>query len=162
GCNLACSYCYKEDLTTPAKSLDMDLETAKKSVELLLEESAERKRVNLVFFGGEPLRRMPYIKDVVAYAEKRAADCGKTVDFSLTTNATLLNDSVIEYLDAHGFGIAISIDGPKALHDKNRVTVGGKGSYDAMIGKVRRVLELYRSRPIGARVTLTAGNTDVE
>ncbi|MDA5192587.1 quinohemoprotein amine dehydrogenase maturation protein [Govanella unica] len=162
GCNLSCSYCYKEDLTTPAKSRDMDLATAEKSVELLLEESAERKRVNLVFFGGEPLRRLDYIKSVVAYADRRAAEVGKEVDYSLTTNATLLSDAVIEYLDAHRFGVAISMDGPKIQHDKNRLTVGGKGSYDAIIGKVKRILEQYKSRPVGARVTLAAGNTDVE
>lgn len=161
GCNLSCSYCYKEDLTTPAKSRDMDIATARKSVDLLLEESAERKKVNLVFFGGEPLRRLDYIKDVVTYAETRGREVGKDVDFSLTTNATLLSDDVVDYLDEHRFGVAISMDGPKLQHDKNRLTVGGKGSYDAIIPKVRRILERYRSRPVGARVTLTAGNTDV-
>ncbi len=162
GCNLACSYCYKEDLTTPAKSLDMDLETAKQSIDLLLQECGDRDRVNIVFFGGEPLRRIAYIRDVVTYAEARCAEVGKTADFSLTTNATLLSDEITDYLDQHRFGLAISMDGPKAMHDKNRLTVGGKGSYDAVLPKVRRVLERYKSRPIGARVTLTAGVIDVE
>src|SRR5690606_10902708 len=63
GCNLACSYCYKEDLTTPAKSRDMDLETARRSVDLLFAECGDRPRVNVVFFGGEPLRRFSFIRE---------------------------------------------------------------------------------------------------
>ncbi|MCK4867217.1 MAG: quinohemoprotein amine dehydrogenase maturation protein, partial [Alphaproteobacteria bacterium] len=63
--------------------------------------------------------------------------------------------------DAHRFGLTISMDGPRALHDLNRKTIGGKGTYDVVAGKVRKLLERYRSRPVGARVTLTPGVTDV-
>ena len=42
GCNLSCTYCYKEDLTTPAKGDLMSFETAVKSIELLLEEGKSR------------------------------------------------------------------------------------------------------------------------
>lgn len=161
GCNLSCTYCYKEDLTTPAKGQRMDLATAVAAFELLLEEAADRDRVNLVFFGGEPLTNMPLIRQVVDHASRRAAEVGKTVDFSLTTNATLLSDELIDYFDAHRFGLTVSMDGPKALHDRNRRTVGGKGTYDAVAKNVRLLLARYRSRPVGARVTLTAGVTDV-
>ncbi len=161
GCNLSCSYCYKEDLTTPDKGERMDFATAVKAFELLLKEGAARDRVNLVFFGGEPLSNMPLIRQMVEYAERRGAETGKTVDFSLTTNATLLNEKLIDYFDAHRFGLTISMDGPRALHDKNRKTVGGKGTYDVVARKAKMLLERYRSRPIGARVTLTSGVTDV-
>ena len=161
GCNLSCSYCYKEDLATPDEGERMGFETAVRAFELLLAESAGRERVNLVFFGGEPLSNMPLVRRMVDYAERRGAEAGKTVDFSLTTNATLLTEPLVDYLDAHRFGITISMDGPKHLHDRNRKTVGGKGTYDVVARKARMLLERYRSRPVGARVTLTAGVTDV-
>ncbi len=93
--------------------------------------------------------------------ERRASEVGKTVDFSLTTNATLLTEPIVDYLDAHRFGLSISMDGPAPLHDLRRRTVGGKGTYDVVARKVRMLLSRYRSRPVGARVTLTAGVTDV-
>ncbi len=161
GCNLSCTYCYKEDLATPDKGDKMSFETAARSFELLLEQAGERDRVNLVFFGGEPLSNLPLIRQVVAYAERRAGEAGKTVDFSLTTNATLLTEPVVDFLDAHRFGLSISMDGPAPLHDLRRRTVGGKGTYDVVARKVRMLLSRYRSRPVGARVTLTAGVTDV-
>ena len=161
GCNLSCTYCYKEDLATPDRGQRMAFETAARSFELLLAEAKERARVNLVFFGGEPLSNMPLIRAMIDYAEGRAAEVGKTVDFSLTTNATLLTEDLVDYFSAHRVGITVSMDGPKALHDRNRRTIGGKGTYDVVAKKARMLLARHRTRPVGARVTLTRGTTDV-
>lgn len=162
GCNLACRYCYKEDLAVPAEGKRMGLEVAAQSVDLLLSQADQRPKVGIVFFGGEPLTNMTLIRQVVDYAEARAGSLGKSVDFSLTTNATLLTEDLIAYFDAHRFGISVSIDGPKVLHDRNRRTIGDRGTYDAVARKVRLLLSRYRSKPVGARVTLAAGTTAVE
>ncbi|MFW8595195.1 quinohemoprotein amine dehydrogenase maturation protein [Cribrihabitans neustonicus] len=161
GCNLACSYCYKEDLAVPSKGRKMGFETAVKSVEMLLAENPGRDSYNIVFFGGEPLSNLPLIREVVDWAKDRFAALGAKVNFSLTTNATLLNEEIIDWLDAHRFGLTVSMDGPKALHDLNRKTVGGKGTYDTVAAKARLLLSRYRSKPVGARVTLTAGVTRI-
>lgn len=162
GCNLSCSYCYKEDLDVPSAGKKMSFDTAKASIDMLLAESPDQTRYNIVFFGGEPLSNLSLIKQVVAYAEPLFASIGKIVDFSLTTNGTLLSQKVIDFLDAHNIGISVSMDGPKAYHDKNRITVGGQGTYDVVAKKVKLLLEQYKSRPVGVRVTLTKGITDIE
>jgi uncharacterized protein len=162
GCNLSCTYCYKEDLATPKDGRKMNFVTAARSVDLLLAAGAARDRVNIVFFGGEPLTNVALIKQVVAYAEAAAADAGKAMDFSMTTNATLLTPPLIEYFDEHRFGISVSMDGPKVIHDRHRKSVGGRGTYEVVARKVQLLLERYRSRPVGARVTLGGGNTQVE
>ena len=99
GCNLACTYCYKEDLAVPSKGEKMAFETARQSFEMLLKQAHDRDRVNVVFFGGEPLSNMPLIREVVAYAVPRAAELGKVVDFSLTTNATLLTEEMVDWFN---------------------------------------------------------------
>ncbi|MBV0933627.1 quinohemoprotein amine dehydrogenase maturation protein [Marinobacterium weihaiense] len=162
GCNLSCTYCYKEDLTTPSKGEKMAYDTAIQSVEMLLRESPDQPNYNVVFFGGEPLSNMPLIREVVAYCEQRFADLDATVDFTMTTNATLLNEDLVDWFNAHRFGLTISMDGPKAMHDKNRITVGGQGTYDVVKRKVDMLLKRYTARPVGCRVTLTRGITDVE
>lgn len=161
GCNLGCSYCYKEDLATPAAGQRMDFETARKSIDLLLAEGAARERVNVVFFGGEPLSNLPLIRQVVDYTNRRCEALGKTPDYSITTNATLLKPDSVDWFNAERFSIAVSMDGPKQLHDRHRLTVGGRGTYDTVSAKVRMLLERYTARPVGARVTLTKGNTAV-
>ncbi|MFN3984710.1 MAG: quinohemoprotein amine dehydrogenase maturation protein [Rhodocyclaceae bacterium] len=162
GCNLSCTYCYKEDLDKPSAGKRMDFDTARASIELLLSESPREPRYTVVFFGGEPLSNKPLIQQVVEYCEARFPALGKQVDFVMTTNATLLSDDTIDWLDAHRFGLSISIDGPKAIHDRNRLTVGGQGTYETVRRKAERLLSRYRARPVGARVTLTHGTTDVE
>ncbi len=162
GCNLSCTYCYKEDLDTPSAGRKMELQTAIDSVEMLLRESPDEDRYTVVFFGGEPLSNRPLIEAMVEYCERRFPEMGKKVDFVMTTNATMLNDEIIDWLNAHRFGLSVSMDGPKAVHDKNRITVGGQGTYHVVRRKALRLLERYDSRPIGARVTLTHGTTEVE
>ncbi len=162
GCNLSCTYCYKEDLAKPAAGRKMDFATAARRVDLLLEAGAARERINIVFFGGEPLTNVALIKQVVDYAEGAAVRAGKSMDFSMTTNATLLTPALIDYFDAHRFGMSVSMDGPKIIHDRHRKSVGGRGTYEVVARKVGMLLERYRSRPVGARVTLGGGTTEVE
>jgi uncharacterized protein len=162
GCNLGCTYCYKEDLTVPARGEKMGFETVQRSVELLLAQAGSRDQVGIVFFGGEPLTNMPLIRAAVEYAERRAAETSKRIDFSLTTNATLLKPELVDWFDAHRFGISVSIDGPKVIHDRNRRTIGGKGTYELVARNVRMLLQRYRAKPVGARVTLSGGTTEVE
>lgn len=162
GCNLSCTYCYKEDLDKPSAGRKMQYDTAIASVEMLLKESPDEARYTVVFFGGEPLSNRALIEQVVGYCEARFAELGKAVDFVMTTNATLLTEEIVDWLNAHRFGLSVSIDGPKTVHDRNRITVGGQGTYDVVRRKVDMLLSRYDSRPVGARVTLTRGITDVE
>ena len=74
----------------------------------------------------------------------------------MTTNATLLADDTIDWLDAHRFGLSISIDGPKAIHDRNRLTVGGQGHLRDRAAQGRAPAgALPRAAGGGRRVTLT-------
>lgn len=161
GCNLSCTYCYKEDLATPSDGQKMSYETAVESIEMLVQESPGQAKYNIVFFGGEPLIHMPLIRKVVAYCESRFVELGARPDFTLTTNATLLTPELIDWFRQHRFGLTVSMDGPRGLHDRNRLTVGGHGTYDIVSEKVKLLLAAGLSRPVGCRVTLTHGITDV-
>ena len=139
----------------------MSRETAKQSVEFMLKEAGDNKVAHLTFFGGETLMNFPVLKSTIAYARQRGAEVGKDVDFSLTTNATLLRPEVIEFLVENEVGVTISFDGPPEVQDKFRVFHNGTGSYDIVAPKIKALLSRHRTRPVGARVTLTAGNLDV-
>ena len=164
-CNLACTYCYEfgeDKVATPeGKPKFMDTETAKASVDFLLRESEGRKSIHITFFGGETLMNFPLLKEVVAYASDRAASEDRFIDFSLTTNATLLTPAIIQFLSDNSIGVTVSMDGPPELHDKLRVFANGRGSYDIIEPRVKALIQGHRTRPITARVTLTNGVTDV-
>ena len=164
-CNLSCQYCYEygaDKVATPeGKPKFMDFETAKASVDLLFRQSAGRRNVHITFFGGETLMNFPLLQKVVGYANEQATAQSRFVDFSLTTNATLLTPAIIGFLSDNHIGVTVSMDGPKEMHDRLRVFSNGRGSYDIVEPRVRALIENHRTRPITARVTLTSGVSDV-
>jgi uncharacterized protein len=167
-CNLSCTYCYEygEDKIVDTENGQqpkfMSEETARKSVDFMLKESGANRLAHITFFGGETLLNFPVLQKTITYARQRAAEVGKDVDFSLTTNATLLRPEIIEFLAEERVGVTISIDGPKEVQDKFRVFNNGTGSYDIVAPKIKELIRRHRSRPIGARVTLTSGKMDVK
>jgi uncharacterized protein len=68
---------------------------------------------------------------------------------------------VIEFLAENRVGVTISIDGPEEMQDKFRVFKNGKGSYDVAAPKIKALLARHRTRPVGARVTLTRQTLDI-
>jgi uncharacterized protein len=164
-CNLSCAYCYEygEDRIPDAATEGprfMSEETARAAVDFMLREAGDNQLARLTFFGGETLLNLKVLKHAVTYANERAAALGKRVEFSITTNATLLRDDVIEYLAENRIGVTISIDGPKEAQDRFRVFKGGAPSYDVVLPKIKALLRRHGGS-IGARVTLTSANLDV-
>ena len=163
-CNLSCTYCYEYgedkivDTENGRQPKFMTEETARESVDFLLREAGDV--AHITFFGGETLLNFPVLVKTVEYARRRAAEAGKDVDFSLTTNATLLTPTIIDFLAENEIGVTVSIDGPPSMN-KLRVFGNGRPSYDIIAPKIKQLLERHRTRPIAARVTLTAEVTDV-
>ncbi len=166
-CNLSCTYCYEYgedklvDTQASTQPRFMSEETARASVDFMLRESGTNRVAHLTFFGGETLLNFPVLKSTLSYARERAAALGKVVDFSLTTNATLLRPEIVDFLLENDVGITISMDGPKEVQDRFRVFAGGAGSYDVVVPRVKELLRRHRGRPVGARVTLTSAGQDV-
>jgi uncharacterized protein len=166
-CNLSCTYCYEYgedkivDTANGRQPKFMSEETARASVDFMLRESRDNPTAHMTFFGGETLMNFNVLKSTMAYARQRAGELGKQVDFSLTTNATLLRPEIIEFLAENHVGVTISIDGPQDVQDKFRVFNNGMGSYDVALPRIKALLARHRTRPIGARVTLTSQTLDV-
>lgn len=166
-CNLACTYCYEygEDkvVDDPEKAMPrfLDEKTARTSVDFMFHQAGANPIVNLTFFGGETLLNFPVLQSTLAYANTKAEKLGKRVQFSLTTNATLLKPEIIEWMIENEVGVTVSIDGPKEMQDRFRVYHNGKGSYDVALPKIKELLQRHTAKPIGARVTLTRQNLDI-
>jgi uncharacterized protein len=164
-CNLSCTYCYEYsedkivDTENGKQPKFMSEETARQSVEFMLKESGDNKVAHITFFGGETLLNFPVLQKTIAYARQRGAEVGKEVDFSLTTNGTLLKPEIIEFLAENRVGVTISIDGPREVQDKFRVFHNGTGSYDVVAPKIRELLTRHRSRPSPSRATTTCSGS---
>lgn len=140
-CNLRCTYCYGDGGEYGIGG-SMDEKTALQAVDWLIEQSGKVRKINIGFFGGEPFMNFPLMKKVVEYSKQRVNELDKKIGFTVTTNATLLDDDKISFLKENNVHIVISIDGPKEIHDKQRPFAGGKGSYDVIIPKIKKLLEV--------------------
>jgi uncharacterized protein len=137
-CNIDCTYCYylhKEGLLndTKASPISDDL------LETFIRQYIAGQDVDSVVFtwhGGEPtLLGVDFYRKVVQLQQKYAGK--KRIENDLQTNGLLLNDAWCDFLKEHGFIVGLSIDGPKHLHDRYRVTRGGASTFDQTYQAVR-------------------------
>lgn len=142
-CNLRCSYCTYSGMYENRGRSDktMSIELAKKGVDFLIRHSSKNKMIAIGFYGGEPLLRFDFIKEMVFYAEHKAE--GKNLLLTMTSNGTLINSDILDFLQEHHVHMMISIDGPREIHDKNRRFADGKGSFDLVYNNVKFLIENY-------------------
>lgn len=126
-CNLGCGYCY-----AGAKfNKRMPMPIAERALDLAFEDAPSR--VELSFFGGEPLLAYDLLCDIARQARERARRLGTEARMSVTTNGTLLDDERAKVLDDLGVHVALSIDGTKEAHDSGRPRMGGGSSFDEVL-----------------------------
>ncbi len=146
-CNLCCAYCCFSGGFTGHRlhsQRSMSWEVAEKAIRFFLEnDQAGDGSCSISFYGGEALLEFSLLKRCVAFAKIKAELLGKKVRFAITTNGTLLNDEVVDFLMENGFLVLVSLDGPKAAHDRYRVFADGQGSFDLIHGNLRRFAERY-------------------
>lgn len=140
-CNMRCAYCYGDGGTYGQECCYMACDTAEKCIDYLIAHSNGAKHLSVIFFGGEPLLNLPVVKHIIDYCHAQERIHELKFTYSITTNATIINDEIIQLLRDNRFSVTISIDGPKDVHDHNRYYKNHGGSYDHVKKNVDRLLE---------------------
>ncbi|MBQ6555487.1 MAG: thioether cross-link-forming SCIFF peptide maturase [Firmicutes bacterium] len=159
-CNLKCKYCFAEEGEYHGKRELMSAEIGKKAIDMLIKASGSRKNLEIDFFGGEPLMNFNVVKEIVEYARSLEEANNKKFRFTITTNGILLNDEILEYINANMHNLVLSIDGRKEINDKMRPRAGGQGSYDTIVPKFRKAAESRNQTDYYVRGTFTRNNLD--
>lgn len=161
-CNLRCKYCFAEEgeYKKGTRKL-MTSEVGKKAIDFVIEHSGPRKNIEVDLFGGEPLLAFETIKEIVEYGKEVGALKGKNIRFTMTTNATLLTDEIMDYLDKNMGNIVLSIDGRKEVNDKVRIRRDGSGTYEAILKNIKKMVSKRdKNKQYYARGTFTRNNLD--
>lgn len=159
-CNLCCSYCFAGQGKYHGEESIMSFDTGKRALDFLIENSGDRKNLEVDFFGGEPLLNWDVVKKLVAYAREQEKIHNKTFRFTLTTNGVLIDDDVIEFANREMSNVVLSLDGRKEIHDLTRVDFAGKGSYDKVVPKFKKMIEARGDKSYYMRGTFTHANPD--
>ncbi len=159
-CNLACKYCFAEEGEYKGHRALMSYEVGKKALDFLIASSGNRKNLEVDFFGGEPLMNWQVVKDLVAYGREQEGLHNKKFRFTLTTNGVLLSDEVMEFANREMSNVVLSIDGRKEINDRMRPSRNGKGSYDLILPRFKKLAESRNQNNYYVRGTFTHNNLD--
>ena len=159
-CNLACRYCFAEEGEYHGRRALMSYEVGKKALDFLIANSGSRRNLEVDFFGGEPLMNWQVVKDLVAYGREQEKLHDKHFRFTLTTNGVLLNDEVQEFVNREMDNVVLILDGRKEVNDRMRPFRNGKGSYDLIVPKFRKLAESRNQEKYYIRGTFTRENLD--
>ena len=156
-CNLDCSYCFylhKEELLHQDRHTGMSDEVLENFIRQYIDGGTATG--GLFRQGGEPtLMGLEFFQKVVKF-QKLYQKPGQRVENDLQTNGVLLNDKWAEFLKEHQFLVGLSIDGPRELHDRYRVTRSGKPTFDKVMAGVEALKR--HGVPFNAPVTVNRTN----
>lgn len=161
GCNLRCKYCFADEGEYNGHKGVMSVETAKKAIDYVIKRSGPRKNIEIDLFGGEPTMIMDTVKEIIQYARDNEAKWNKNIRFTMTTNATLLTDDMMDYMDKEMGNIILSLDGRKEVNDRVRIKADGSGSYDDILPNIKKMIsKRTKGKTYYVRGTFTRENTD--
>mgnify|MGYP002580787692 CR=1 FL=1 len=159
-CNLRCKYCFADTGEFHGGRSLMSAEVGKKAIDFVINNSGNRKNIEIDYFGGEPLMNFGVVKEITEYAKEEAKKHGKNFRFTVTTNGVLLNDDIKQYINENMSNVVLSIDGTKETNDRMRYRVDGSGSYDTIVPKFQDLAESRNQNNYYVRGTFTAYNVD--
>lgn len=157
-CNLNCIYCYGQGGSYGRKRELMTFDVAKKAIDFMVANSADSNELFVTFFGGEPLINFSVVREVLYYCKEIESKINKKFSFSMTTNGTILNDEIYNFIKDNRVSVMISIDGDRDIQNKHRCYCDGKGSFDDVKKNIHRYKEA-RGGYLTARATVCS--TDI-
>jgi uncharacterized protein len=132
-CNIDCTYCYLPDRLDTSK---MNLDIVRHTISNLVKEKVIRDDFTVLWHAGEPLvLPMAHYEEAIQII-RAAVPLDFKIKFAIQTNGMLLTDSWCQFFAKHNVELGMSIDGPEFIHDRNRITRSGKGTFSKVMDGV--------------------------
>ena len=137
-CNIRCKYCY---LPTRDDTSVMSLDTVIATFEKVFASSYAGQQITVIWHAGEPLVMPPAYYESAFQAIDEIRPPSVEIRHSFQTNGTLVTKKWADFFRRWKVGVGVSIDGPRHMHDANRVTRDGKGTFDKAMRGARLLKE---------------------
>jgi len=144
-CNLNCKYCYVQK-----KKEYMSLDIIIKTIRYAYCKKTGKKKLFVVFHGGEPLLMMDRILEAI----DSLVDINSEINYMIQTNGVILNKKNIEKLISRNVFISISIDGFTTKNNENRFT-----NKEVLLNDIWSYMATYTNR-IGAILVINEQNIE--
>lgn len=140
-CDMRCGYCFASTGDFGGERKLMSAEMGKKAIDFLIEHSGNREKLDVDFFGGEPLLNFDAVKEIILYMYKRGKEAHKKFKITVTTNVLSLSEEELQFLNTYGINLVLSLDGRKEVHDRVRRDRDGNGTYDRIVENIKRLVK---------------------
>lgn len=151
-CNQKCIYCQVTSKLNNQEDFDISFENLERSIALILQSPSNN--ITIEFQGGEPSLVSDKVKFVVEKVNELNLEKHKSIKFVLCTNLTGMSNDLLEYCKIHRILISTSLDGPKKIHDLNRIDCKGS-SYENAIQGISRARTFVGAENVSALMTTT-------
>jgi uncharacterized protein len=133
-CNLACPYCYfffGGDESYKEHPPFMDEATLDHVLAFILDARAKHgfRHVRIGIHGGEPLLMKKERFASMCRQFRAALGNDPALTLGVQTNGVLVDEEWVDIFSEFRVRVGVSVDGPEHIHDRNRITKRGKGSY---------------------------------
>ena len=130
-CNIDCTYCYLPQRSSKAR---MSLATLRQIYEAVFTSTRLRDPLTFLWHAGEPLTvGYQFYAEAFALAAAINQPHQRAYVHNIQTNATLIDERWVELFKSHHVLIGVSLDGPAFIHDRQRVTRSGQGTFAQVI-----------------------------
>jgi len=139
-CNFRCDYCYEEHLR-----VTMSGPVRQALVEWVEAQARGLTALWVTWYGGEPLlpRSREAIGELTDGFRRIAAEHGLDYGAELVTNGYLLDRATMQQMLELGVErVQVTLDGPREIHDRRRILVGGAGTFDRIVANLEEVMDL--------------------
>ena len=132
-CCLNCTYCYMNN-----NPIDMSTNVIDKTIENIpkLLSIFNKRKCDIVYFGGEPLINMNIIK----YTHNKVKDLSFINNELIISNLLLLDDDIINYIKSNNINVSWSFDG--LWNKTNRLMKDGSESFDLYMNKLDTIKKI--------------------
>lgn len=157
-CNLNCKYCFENKFNEKncgESKIDFNI------IEKIVKERANDKygKTIIGFFGGEPMLHKDIIEKTVNLCNELQKTHEHKFAYTITTNATMIDEKFAEFFKNENINVGISIDGIKEVHDLNRVDYSENGSFDVACQGAKYCID--KNVTCAAMVTVTINNVNM-
>ena len=144
-CNLACEYCY-----VGKRDTRMSLAVARKIVDFVYRNTPPHEKIEVGFFGGEPLLEFELITQITNLIESHPSFDAHRIGLTVVSNGTIFSREIADFMNRHDMGMGISCDGPPEVHNVFRRFRNGRGTAHIVERTIRKALEAFSAVMVNA------------
>jgi uncharacterized protein len=133
-CNINCRYCYLPDRNDKSQ---MAQNTVAALFDKVFSSGWVGEGLTVIWHAGEPLVLPISFYEAAFETIEALRPRNLQLQHSIQTNGMLISAAWCDFFKARNVNVGVSIDGPQRMHDAQRITRSGRGTFEKTLAGIR-------------------------